>query len=120
MMGTIDLKIKLEVALTQDGDQWIARCLPLDLFAQESTKESATDSLKEAIFGWFESCLERDVLAKALEEVGFRLVRRGEHVSLVELSPPQKSLQVEEVEVSIPAYIAAAFGNSAHSAAFSR
>ena len=74
------------------------------------------ESLKEAISGWFESCLERKVLAKALEEVGFRLAKHGEKVpppaSLVAVSPTKQPRQVEEVEVSIPAYIAAAIGNS--------
>jgi predicted RNase H-like HicB family nuclease len=112
MLGTVDLKIKLEARLTQDGNDWIACCPPLDLFTQADNKESALAGLREAISGWFESCLARGVLAKALEEVGFRLAKNGEsipeHASIVQAS------QGEEVEVSIPAYIAATLNSSTH------
>ena len=116
MLGTVDLKIKLEAEVTQDGSDWIACCPPLDLFTQSDSKETAMAALKEAISAWFESCLERGVLAKALEEVGFRLAKAGDpiaaHSSTVPVASASQSRQVEEVEVSIPAYIAAAMNSS--------
>ena len=72
MTGTVDLKIRLEAKLTQDGDAWIASCPPLDLYTQSDTKDSAVAHLREAILAWFESCLERDVLPQALVEAGFQ------------------------------------------------
>ena len=116
MLGTVDLKIRLEARLTQDGDDWIAFCPPLDLYTQSDSRESAMNALREAISAWFESCLERRVLARALEEVGFQLVKAGEPVNTttVQVAPAPASRQVEEVEVSIPAYIAAAMNSPAH------
>lgn len=106
--GTVDLKVKLEARLTQDGDDWIACCPSLDLYTQSDSKEAAMDSLREAVSAWFESCLERGVLAVALAEVGFRCAKAGESIpvsaSIVQVAPPSR--QVEEMEVSIPAYIA--------------
>lgn len=125
MLGTIDLKIKLEAKLTQDGEDWVACCPPLDLYTQAESKDAAMAALKEAVFAWFESCLERRVLAKALEEVGFKLAKAGEaipdHANIVHASPTHADACMgpsvkwaEEVEVSIPAYIAAAMSSSTH------
>lgn len=118
MLGTIDLRIKLEAKLTQDGEDWIACCPPLDLLTQADSKDGAKEALREAILAWFESCLERRVLAKALEEVGFRLAKPGElmppHANTIQVASSSQSNPVEEVEVSIPAYIAAAISSPTH------
>ena len=105
MCGTVELKIRLETHLKVDGDIWVACCEPLDLCTQSDSKIGAMDALREAISGWFESCLERRVLAKALEEVGFQLVKPGDHIQSVE-NPANLSEMDEIVEVSVPAYIA--------------
>lgn len=117
MQGSVDLKVRLEVTLAQDGDRWVAGCEPLDLYSQGSTSQGAVQSLREAISGWFESCLERRVLAKALEEVGFRLAQDSEPLSANgrRLSDSKSGdMEVEEVEISIPAYIAAEIAAPPH------
>lgn len=110
MTGTVDLKIRLEAKLTQDGDAWIACCPPLDLYTQSDTKDSAMAHLREAILAWFESCLERDVLPQALLEAGFQktIPVHGTPLSEAALIPGES---LAEVEVTIPAYIAAALGS---------
>lgn len=66
------------------------------------------DCLREAVSAWFESCLDRGVLEKALGEVGFRPAGANENIpvdaSMIELGPQRPA---EHVEVSVPAYIAA-------------
>lgn len=117
-ISTVDLKISLEVNTRQDGDIWIAWCGPLDLYTQAEAKDSAIASLRDAIFAWFESCLERRVLAKALEEVGFKLVTPGQSppslAGTIRVEQAQRTQveQSEHVEVSIPACIAAHLNSS--------
>ena len=70
MAETVDLRMRFEARLRQDGDTWIACCPRLDLYTQSDTKDSAMNPLLEAILAWFEWRLERDVLAQALFDVG--------------------------------------------------
>lgn len=123
MVGSVELKIKLEAVFTQEEDVWIASCPALDLFTQAESKEAAAEALREATVAWFESCLERNVLPQALADVGFRVATPGKIVSsngdtVQVASPPSPSTrrQVEEVEVSIPAYVAVACSSSTHAA----
>jgi predicted RNase H-like HicB family nuclease len=114
--STIALKIKLEAATRQEGDVWLAWCLPLDVMTQAKTKDEALQSLKEAVELWFESCISRNVLEKALREAGFLKVKAGEmppkDASIVEVQNPKEPLahafsaKRDYIEVSIPAYIA--------------
>ena len=119
MFGTVNLAIKLEATIKQDGDSWIACCTPLDLLTQSDSKESALELLSEAVSLWFESCMERNVLKEALEEAGFTRCSTGQsiprHANRVDFIENSKS-QFEKIEVSIPAYIAAAMGTPAHAA----
>ena len=110
MIGTVELKVRLEAKVTQADDKWIACCSPLDLYTQADSKDAALEALKEAVYGWFESCLERGVLEKALEEVGFRLVKPGDRVSAAASATEVSRLhsQAESFEIQVPAFIAAA------------
>ena len=115
MFGTIDLKVRLEAKVNQDGDAWIACCPPLDLYTQSDTKDSAMEHLQEAVLAWFESCMERGVLTAALEEVGFQRIQSRNNIqvgaSVVHVASPSREPSLEQVEISIPAYIAAAMGS---------
>lgn len=53
----------------RDGQEWLAWCPAIDVITQARTKKQALESLREAVELWFESCIERNVLAKALHEV---------------------------------------------------
>jgi predicted RNase H-like HicB family nuclease len=113
--SVVNLSVRLEAAFRQEGDCWLAWCLPLDVMTQANTKKAAFESLKEAVELWFESCIERGVLKEALTEVGFQPIKLGEKVpddgSVVEVKRPRRDMREftasESFEVIIPAYIAA-------------
>ena len=115
-LGSVEVKFRLETRSRQDGDVWVSWCPALDLYTQAETKDSSHEAIKEAVLGWVESCLERKVLAAALEEVGFSLVKSGEQLpadtNLLEIKPTPlaNSEFSDEVEISIPAYMCAAMG----------
>lgn len=113
MPEIVTFSARLEVGAKLDGDKYVACCPTLDVYSQGETRQAAMASLKEAIDGWFESCIQRGILDQALREVGFV---RGK---LSELSPPdaknvvQQTVQpppaysTEYLDVTIPAYVAA-------------
>jgi len=98
---------------------------------QAETKKKALASLQEAVELWFESCIERDVLDKALTEAGFFKAKASAFlqetpnmVSVLKGEPTATGAPAsadadtfsfsrdekggsEYIEVSIPAYIAA-------------
>jgi predicted RNase H-like HicB family nuclease len=69
--SVVTCNAKLEIRLRQDGRDWLAWCPPIDVMTQASTKNKALEAIKEAVEGWFESCIERGVLEEALREAGF-------------------------------------------------
>ena len=98
----ITLAVHLEIGVRRDGDEYVAWCIPLDVYSQGRSKEEAIASLKEAVELWFESCLQRGVLDKALREVGFTQGKPPAGVANI--------FQVREHDAnsaeSVPAYIA--------------
>ena len=114
--SVVNLSVRLEAAFRQEGECWLAWCLPLDVMTQAETKEAAFESLKEAVALWFESCVERGVLDEALSEVGFQPIKPGEPVpedaSIIAVNRPSRAIKnnftaSEDFAVVIPAYIAA-------------
>jgi predicted RNase H-like HicB family nuclease len=114
--SVVNLSVRLEAAFRQEGECWLAWCLPLDVMTQAETKGAAFESLREAVGLWFESCVERGVLEEALNEAGFRPIKPGEPVpenaSIVEVNRLSQAVKdnftaFEDFEVVIPAYIAA-------------
>jgi predicted RNase H-like HicB family nuclease len=108
----VRINVRLEVAVRQVDDQWIACCAPLDVMTQASTREDALGGLKEAVELWFESCLERGVLDEAMTEVGFHRYKYNqalpEGAKVMEVTTnPANSSRHEFMEVSIPACVAA-------------
>ena len=77
MQNEVKVSVNLQVALRLDGDAWVGYCPSLDMASQGDTEEEALNAVKEAVELWFESCLERGVLAQALEESGFKRVIHG-------------------------------------------
>jgi len=122
--------VHLEAWFRRAGRDWLAWCPAIDVMAQERTKKRALESLREAVEGWFESCIDRGVLAKALMEAGFANVPKGEaagDVNVVKVikkpkrqPEPRRAAKPQElsfslshkkgadfIEGTIPAYIAA-------------
>ena len=114
-LGSVEIKLRLETRAKKDGDVWVSWCPALDIYTQADTKDLSHEAIKEAVLGWVESCLERKVLAMALEEVGFSLVKSGQPSSpdtnVIEINPqPHVSSEfLDEVEISVPAYTVSAY-----------
>ena len=112
----ITLIVRLEIATKRDGGQWIAWCLPLDVFSQGDSKPKAVASLREAIQLWFESSIQRGVLDDALREAGFVVGNPGEkpphgasivHLHSREVRSSPTDFTPSFIDVKVPAYIAA-------------
>lgn len=52
---------------------WVAYLPQLDLSSGGDTREEAIKNIKEAAGLWFESCVERGTIIKALEELNWFL-----------------------------------------------
>jgi predicted RNase H-like HicB family nuclease len=131
--SSVALNVKLQAWTRREGAVWMAWCPPLDVMTQAETEERAVESLREAVELWFESCIARNVLDDALVEAGFNRLQPGERVppdaDVVDASvakvhgqptwpachatagPRKRQLDAftreRDIEVSIPAYIAA-------------
>jgi predicted RNase H-like HicB family nuclease len=120
----VALSVKLEARTRYDGSVWLAWCPPLDVMTQAENEQRALASLREAVELWFESCIARNVLDQALTEAGFHRRHRGDDVPsdasfFVRVSEEQSQVasvgasttaaftRERDIEVSIPAYIAA-------------
>lgn len=65
--------------------RWIAACPRLDIVTQGTSGEDARRQLDDAVRAWFESCVDRGTLNKALRECRLRrmeLDSRGEPFSI--------------------------------------
>lgn len=54
----------------RDDGTCIAWCPGINVLSQADTADGAKEALREAVELWFESCVERGLLAEALQEVG--------------------------------------------------
>jgi predicted RNase H-like HicB family nuclease len=76
MIERITLDIKLQAFVRRDSEErWIAVCPSIDVASQGSGVGDAIRCLHEAVQLWFESCIERGTLERALQESGFQKVR---------------------------------------------
>lgn len=113
----ITLQVRLEIGTRRQGDVWVAWCPPLDVLSQAETKSKAIEALTEAVDLWFESCISRGVLDKALAEAGFRPAKDGQalargsnllnvhekkHKSTHDAHRPRQTPRY--ISVSVPAY----------------
>ncbi|NLH49454.1 MAG: type II toxin-antitoxin system HicB family antitoxin [Myxococcales bacterium] len=53
----------------REGNSWVSICPPLDLSTCGDSFEEALRNTSEAITLWFQSCLRRGTLEKALQEL---------------------------------------------------
>lgn len=119
----VALSVKLEARTRHDGRVWLAWCPPLDVMTQAENEQRALASLREAVELWFESCIARNVLDQALTEAGFhrrhpgddvpsdasfvRVAGERSHADCAGAGGPGAFTRERDIEVSIPAYIAA-------------
>ena len=102
MVDRVFLNIQLDAVIRQDGPDWIATCPALDVVTQSETADMALSSLEHAVEGWFESCLDRNVLQQALSECGFE---RSGRTEINSISKPKG--QHRTIQCSVPAYVLA-------------
>jgi len=123
-VDTVNLSVNLRAFVRKETKRrWVAVCPAIDVASQGDSQEIAKASLREAVEGWFESCIERGVLDEALRESNFRPLAVGGPLAVGEEPRPDEELvelvRVEEAEpdvrgdafpitVTIPAYQAAA------------
>ena len=116
MAEGVEIRVRVRALLRKEGRLWVAGAPTFGVFSQGATREGAKESLREALGLWIESCVERGTLDKALREVGFRPAawegeEAPEQVQVTVRKPATDSIlgSESEIEVSIPAYQAAAF-----------
>ena len=122
MDETVTIQVNLNAFVRRDTkSRWIAVCPAVGVASQGSSPEKAKRALDEAVQLWFESCIERGVLERALQEANFRRLLVGErppegsqHVT-VSRAPEHDELLGEgfQIHVQIPAYEAAALMETA-------
>lgn len=116
VIETITLTVTLHAFVRKDTKRrWSAVCPSLGVASQGINVEDAKRSLREAVELWFESCVERGVLDKALRESNFRPLQAGElpsegseHIRVDDDADDVRG-DLFPVNVTIPAYQAAAF-----------
>jgi predicted RNase H-like HicB family nuclease len=110
MNETISLDVELRAFVRRDTDErWMAVCPSIDVASQGVSADDAKRCLDEAVQLWFESCIERGTLERALQESHFRPLH-DEEIDRAEVDIPMDDLLGEPfiVSVTIPAYRATA------------
>jgi predicted RNase H-like HicB family nuclease len=73
MNETIRLDVELRAFVRRDTDErWMAICPSIGVASQGTDAADARRCLDEAVELWFESCIERGTLERALQESNFR------------------------------------------------
>lgn len=124
---TVAITIRLSCFDRRKGKLWVSGCPSLDVYSQGRTKKEARASLEEAVRLWIDSCMERNTLDQALVELGWHRLAGGVHAPSLAgdyigvqpaLEPADSVLgEAFPLEVTIPAFQAAAFLAASNSAA---
>lgn len=118
MAETALVVLQLSALVRREKESWLAGCPSLDVYTQGETADEAKANLREAVELWIDSCIERNTLGKALQELGWFRVPPGTSapvgIDTIEvLREGTESLGEEfPLEVTIPAYQAALFSGS--------
>jgi len=73
MNERITLDVELRAFVRHDTEErWIAVCPSIGVASQGTSTDDAKRCLDEAVQLWFESCIERGTLERALQESNFR------------------------------------------------
>jgi predicted RNase H-like HicB family nuclease len=107
---TITLDVELRAFVRRDAEgRWIAVCPSIGVASQGVSADDAKRCLDEAVQLWFESCIERGTLERALQESNFRPLHAAE------MDHPENDRDGDVllgdafiVHVAIPAYAATA------------
>jgi len=107
---TITLDVELHAFVRCDTkERWIAVCPSIGVASQGISADDARRCLDEAVELWFESCIERGTLERALQESNFRPLHVAESDQAGSDSDGDALLgDAFIVRVAIPAYQATA------------
>jgi predicted RNase H-like HicB family nuclease len=103
---TITLDVELRAFVRRDTEQrWIAVCPSIGVASQGNDADDSRRCIDEAVQLWFESCIERGTLERALQESNFRPL----HVAESDQRDDQRGAdgllgEPFTVRVAIPAY----------------
>lgn len=83
MVETIALEVNLQAFVRREtAERCVAACPQIGVVSQGRTIREAKACLQEAVELWFESCIERGVLDRALREANFHPSSAGDHGNL--------------------------------------
>ena len=110
MNETITLEVELRAFVRCDTEErWIAVCPSIGVASQGTDSDDAKRCLDEAVQLWFESCIERGTLERALQESNFRPLHVAENEQRDDQRRADALLgEAFTVHVAIPAYQAIA------------
>lgn len=109
MNETIRLDVELRAFARRDTEtRWIAVCPSIGVASQGTDADDARRCLDEAVQLWFESCIERGTLERALQESNFRPLHTSEADQPEERDADGLLGEPFVVRVEIPAYQAIA------------
>lgn len=81
MVETIALEINLLAFVRREAaERCVAACPQIGVVSQGRTVREAKACLQEAVELWFESCIERGVLDRALREANFHPSSAADHI----------------------------------------
>ncbi|HEV7570286.1 MAG TPA: hypothetical protein VGQ21_02210 [Thermoanaerobaculia bacterium] len=108
MNETITLDVELRAFVRPDTEErWIAVCPSIGVASQGTDANDARRCIDEAVQLWFESCIERGTLERALQESNFRPLHTAEG-DQQERNADRLLGEPFIVHVAIPAYQAIA------------
>jgi len=87
-------KIEYTVQVWQEGKQFVAHAMPLDVMSCGPTPERASQALREAVELYLVTATEAGTLAEILEEVGYE--PKGQHW----ISPTWVALEKQSVPLA--------------------
>lgn len=100
------VKVILEAVIYQDRKAmncWVAICPMLGVATQSKTKSGAENALSEALYLWFETCIQEEILDSSLRKLGFQPITHDEARKAFESEEPANLIGVSTVETeSIP------------------
>jgi len=109
MNETITLDVELRAFVRRDTEErWIAVCPSIGVASQGTDASDARRCLDEAVQLWFESCIERGTLERALQESNFRPLHAAETDPRYDSETDSLLGDAFVVRTAIPAYQATA------------
>ncbi|MCD5407231.1 MAG: hypothetical protein LRZ99_06035 [Desulfotomaculum sp.] len=89
------MNIGYTIQVWQEGNQYIAHAMPLDIMSSSETVENAKKAVKEAVALFIATAKDMGTLEEALEECGYRI--QGREI----VSPPWIMIERQQTELVV-------------------